>query len=361
MATRQHERHGEHVRGLVLIIAGILLLAGIVLLVTLLDRDETPEPAGAGRAALSAQGSSAGRAPLEDSRRTDVGTQRRVVWNGVEYRLRSGVETILLIGYDKDSETFRSYRDGGQADFLVVAVIDNPARTVRLLQINRDTMARMRVYGITGRPTGTKEYQIALAHCWLKDADRNDENTKWAVENLLNIRIDHTASMGFAGIGPINRLAGGVRVTVPVDMTMVDPSFVEGADVTLETDAQAMGFVRARMRVGDGRNTSRMVRQSEFINGFIRQTKDIVRGNPDYVNTIVNTFYEVANISADQEWMFERMASIYLNSYRINTHPDVLPGENVFNEQTQLWECRLDDEAVVRWVLDYLYEPVNAR
>lgn len=80
---------------------------------------------------------------------------------------------------------------------------------------------------------------------------------------LGDVDIDGYAMLNTDSIGVINSAVGGVTVTIPEDMTDVDPAFVSGAVVKLD-DEQAEKFARARMKVGDGHNSSRMERQSLY-------------------------------------------------------------------------------------------------
>ena len=64
--------------------------------------------------------------------------------DGVTYRRRTDLTTILVMGIDHDSEVEAegSYQ-GGQADFQRLIVIDSKDKTVRQLKIDRDTMAEV--------------------------------------------------------------------------------------------------------------------------------------------------------------------------------------------------------------------------
>lgn len=359
------DKHSAHVRGLILIVVAVLLLVGVVIAITVNDSSasENNDNRNGSKETATPAPSDTYDSSYDESAREDVGKAEYVTWDGVTYHKRSDLETVLLIGYDKDTEDMKGNRDGGQADFLVLAVIDSGARTVQLLQLNRDTMTRIRVYGITGRLVGTKELQLALSHAYTRNLQTNDENTKWAVENLLNISIDHTASMGFAGVSRINSLAGGVQVKIEDDMTSVDPAFVEGETITL-TDEQALKFVRARRGVGDGTNVSRMRRQRAFINAFVSQTEARVRSNAAFVNTIVNTFYEVANISASKSWMVRRMNDVYSNHYTISSPVSLEATSSVVTKSDDMTtyvytETYVNDDAIVEWVLQTLYSPVT--
>ena len=67
-----------------------------------------------------------------------------------------------------------------------------------------------------------------------------------AVSNLFyGMPINGYVALNMNAVAMINDAVGGVTVTVPEDMAQVDPSFAEGAAVTLTGD-QALKFTRYR-------------------------------------------------------------------------------------------------------------------
>ena len=101
------------------------------------------------------------------------------------YRERE-LTNLLLIGVDwEESENTVSGRYAGQADFLLLITIDRENKIVSTLQLDRDTMADIRVYGPLGDYTGIQKMQICLSHAYGKSDTQNCENTVWAVSRLL--------------------------------------------------------------------------------------------------------------------------------------------------------------------------------
>lgn len=77
-----------------------------------------------------------------------------------------------------------------------------------------------------------------------------------AVSNLFyGMPINGYVALNMNAVAMINDAVGGVTVTVPEDMTQVDPSFAEGAAVTLTGD-QALKFTRYRDTEKDFSNNS---------------------------------------------------------------------------------------------------------
>lgn len=188
---------------------------------------------------------------------------------GTLWRRRSGLTTILLMGVDRDSRAVTSsYRNGGQADFLRLVVLDSKAGTISQLQIDRDTMTPITILGVLGNRSGVRTAQSCLSHGFGDGGAQSCELTADAVSNLLcSIPIDFYAALNLDGIGVLNDAVGGVTVTLEDDFSMADPAMQKGATLTLK-GRQAEIFVRRRMDVGKGTNEARMVRQELYIDAL---------------------------------------------------------------------------------------------
>ena len=106
--------HSRKLIALILVLG--LVLAAAVLLPRLLDDEETPEPR---------QTSSEGF------------TLEKRTYNGRTYVERTGITPIVLMGVDRTGTSAEQigYRSGGQADFILLMVIDSSEKTVSMLHI----------------------------------------------------------------------------------------------------------------------------------------------------------------------------------------------------------------------------------
>ena len=211
-------------------------------------------------------------------------------WNGRRYGYRDHeLNTILLIGVDRDTlgDERTIYRSGTQADFMVLLVADRKQQTLTPVQIDRDTMAQVDIYGVLGNRSGTRTTQLCLAQAFGKTVEDNSLNTVSAVSRyLLGIPIDEYFVFDMAFINRFNELIGGVTVTIEDDLTMLDPAMHRGATLHLTGD-QAELFVRSRMSVTDGTNASRMKRQRAYMLGVADALHDRVTDG-EYVGTLLD-------------------------------------------------------------------------
>ena len=228
-----------------------------------------------------------------------------LVYNGEKYTYRSGLETVLFLGIDNFGETESSnvYINFGQADFIMVAVINNVEKTYSLIQINRDTMCKIPVLGVGGKVAAYEVMQLALAHTYGSGMEDSCENTVRAISHFLaGVPIDHYLSMNMDGVGVLNDSVGGVTVTV-LDDFADEPRLKKGETVKLEGDL-ALTYVRGRMDTAQGTNTSRMERHRQYIEAYLKQLDNRL----DSTDFVANTFYQVA------EYMVTDMSVTQLSS-----------------------------------------------
>ncbi len=199
------------------------------------------------------------------------------------------IVNYLLIGVDKPlvlpngSVTFLS----GQGDFLLVISVDRRNRTVTPLMIDRDTITDVQVYGVFGDPAGTRRMQICLAQAFRGKSTSGSVNTAQAVSGLLQgIKIDRWMVVDTEGIALLNDALGGVTVTLQDDLTALDPALKKGESIRLQ-GKQAEYFVRGRMSVADGTNSSRMERQKQYLDALLGQLINTLKSDTQGVNKVL--------------------------------------------------------------------------
>lgn len=191
----------------------------------------------------------------------------KVVYNGQEYELKENIETFLVLGLDKFEEynEAESYNNDKQADFLMLFVFDNEAKSCTAIHINRDTMADVNILGVAGNRIDTVTQQIALAHTHGNGRDVSCRNTADSVSKLLmDMKVNHYASVTMDSVKIINDYVGGVKVKVLDSFKGIDDTLVKGKTVTLMGD-QALTYVRSRQGLEDSSNVRRMERQRQYL------------------------------------------------------------------------------------------------
>lgn len=216
-----------------------------------------------------------------------------VEYKGVNYTPKTHLRTFLLLGtdhYSDEEEQENSFQNGGQADFILVLVVDDAEKKVTPIQIDRDTMADITVLGVLGNETGLRYAQICLAHGFGDGKERSCLLQRDAVSRLmLGVNIPYYIAMSLDGIATLNDAVGGVTVEIQDDFSALDPTMKMGSTITLK-GIQAEYFVRNRINIGVGTNEARSIRQTEYWKQLINIVDEKLHADDDtdFVHIILN-------------------------------------------------------------------------
>lgn len=276
--------------------------------------------------------------------------------NGEKYERNANIETVLLMGLDKFSEAVdnSSYSNDQQADFLMLYVLDNEAKTCKAIHLNRDTMVDMSILGVAGMEIGTVKQQLALAHTYGNGQNVSCRNTAGAVSNLLmGASIDHYISVTMDAVSVFNDMVGGVELEVLSDFTEVDDSLKKGETVLLDGE-HALNYVRGRQGVEDSTNNDRMIRQRQYLEALYNTTLKCVDSDEAFVFNAVRQLSEhiVSDCYVqDIEDLFDRISNYeFLGFCNIE-------GKSVMGER--YIEFYPDEEAVKKLAIELFYIPKN--
>lgn len=150
---------------------------------------------------------------------------------------------ILLIGTDE-----RPGEGRGRSDVMVLVHINRARSGISLIHLPRDMQVP-----IPGHGPDKINASYARGGAPLLVS---------TVQELLNVRIDHVAQIGFDGFKAMTDAVGGVDV----DVREASPGFEVGT--THLDGARALTFVRERYRLSEG-DISRGRRQQAFLKGLI--------------------------------------------------------------------------------------------
>jgi len=283
------------------------------------------------------------------------GQLKTVTVGGVTYREKPAVTTLLIVGVDKPESTSNvttdSYRDGGQADFLLLMAIDHTDKKIHQLQLERDTMAEIDILGIFGNEVGTRTEQLCLAHAYGATPEDNAKYTIRAVERLLDgLQIEGYYMIDYSAMAALNDALGGVTVKVEFDMTPVNPAWTKGSTVTLK-GKEAEQFVRARMTIGSGTNQERMVRQNEFMTKAIAKMKEKIAADLSFGEGLLDQLRDLSVSNMTSKRLAEELSKARGYETLAVEHPD---GEYTIGEDGFV-EFHMKDGAAVEWVLEHLY------
>lgn len=272
-----------------------------------------------------------------------------ITYNGKKYKYNSNLRTMLFMGVDKNETVTVKETTGrsGQSDCLILLVMDTESKKTTLLEISRDTMADVKIYGIDGDYMATEITQIATQYAYGDGEKRSCQLTRGAVENLLyDIPIHDYLSLNMAGIVPIVDQIGGVEITIPEDYTAIDPAFVQGTSITLNGE-MAEKYIRSRDTSVLGSNEQRMERQTQFVQALLEK----VKASEDGGDTVLQQFWQAAQPYITTDLSLNMLEKI--TSY--DMEPEILkvPGEVRAGEQHD--EFHVDDEALQEMIINIFY------
>lgn len=285
-----------------------------------------------------------------------AGPQSVMQYNGTEYELKEGIRTLLVLGLDKfdEVEAIEGYTNNKQADFVMLLVIDDNAKTVTALHINRDTMADIPVLGIAGEKIGMVNKQLALAHTYGNGREVSCRNTADAVSSMLyNITVNHYVSVTMDSVPVYNDLVGGVEVTVLDDFTGIDDELVKGETVTLKGE-KALTYIRTRKGLDDSSNSTRMVRQRQYLDALYKKSVECKNSDENFVLTAVLQMadFMVSDCSSNQ---LTELAQTIID-YEF-TEIRTIEGDNVVGEAHM--EFFPDVDSLKKNVVELFYVPKN--
>ncbi len=286
----------------------------------------------------------------------DFGKLPTMEYQGKTYQMKPNLTSMLFIGYDKtDDAPTVGFRQGGQADFLVLSVLDHRNKTVHQLQIDRDTMTNVAVLGVMGNKVGTRVMQICLSHGFGADDETNSKYTVDAVSNLLQgAPIDLYLAMDIRGINVLNDALGGVKVPIEDDFSAYDPTMVQGTTMKLQGQ-QAELYVRSRYHIGDGTNEQRMRRQQHFMDAAVKLVQERISAEASFADTLLDAIEEVSNTNVTRG----RLINEINRAYKYDIRPaDTLAGEYKAGDDGFM-EFHASEESIISWIINVFYNPVE--
>ncbi|MBQ2848037.1 MAG: LCP family protein [Clostridia bacterium] len=276
--------------------------------------------------------------------------------NNKKYKPKDYLDTVLLLGIDSEGKVYESasYNNSNKADFIALLIFDNNDKSCTVLQLNRDTIAEIPVLGVTGEKAGTITGQLALAHTYGNGLELSCKNTVKAVSNFLyQIEIENYLSMNMDAVAALNDVVGGVEVEILDDFSEIDPSLVKGETILLSGE-QALTYVRGRGNVGDMTNTSRMVRQRQYMGAFAEKIKVAYSSNNELVLNAYNAIAEYTVTDCSITVLSDTAER--LSSYEIK---EIITPEGKIVESEEFIEFHADNEKLKELVISLFYDEVK--
>lgn len=375
--NRQHVvRHRRRVRTKILCALGILLALLAILAVIAVILVNVWRSTGRASLLQHAQGNStdAAQAMQEAANEKNSETsatqeaeesyelqEGQIRYNGKTYQYKDNLMNILCLGIDSRDGIAKEKTPGkaGQADCVILAVLDDEAKTIQLINISRDSMVPVHVYATDGSFVEDRTEQLALQYAYGNGRDWSCQLMEETVSELLyGLPIHGYCALSMNSIASLNDAVGGVTVTVPEELAELKPKlFTAGETITLKGN-RANEFVRARaVNSPDvASNNKRIARQKAYAVAFVNQLKQGMKEDMTLPVKLYQTAEKqmVTSLSLDQ--------AVYLCTEYMNCSFDTdniytIDGAVTMGEKYA--EFNVDDDALYQLILDIFYEEVN--
>ena len=366
-------RHRKRVRTKILCALGILLaLLAILAVITVILVNVWRSTGRAGlrqHAQTTAEDAPSGMQAAAMEKGTDASQEEasyelqegQIRYNGKTYQYKENLMNILCLGIDSRDGIAKEKTPGkaGQADCVILAVLDDDAKTIQLINISRDSMVPVHVYATDGSFVEDRTEQLALQYAYGNGRDWSCQLMEEAVSDLFyGLPIHGYCALSMNSIADLNDAVGGVTVTVPEELAELKPNlFTAGETVTLKGDL-AYHFVhdRAYKSADFASNNKRIARQKRYAIAFVNQLKQGMKEDMTLPVKLYQTAEKqmVTSISLDQ--------AVYLCTEYMNCSFDT---ENIYTIDGTVTmgekyaEFNVDDDALYQLILDVFYEEVN--
>ncbi len=375
--NRQHVvRHRRRVRTKILCALGILLALLAILAVIAVILVNVWRSTGRASLLQHAQGNSANAAQAMQEAANEKNSEAsatqeaeesyelqegQIRYNGKTYQYKDNLMNILCLGIDSRDGIAKEKTPGkaGQADCVILAVLDDEAKTIQLINISRDSMVPVHVYATDGSFVEDRTEQLALQYAYGNGRDWSCQLMEQAVSDLFyGLPIHGYCALSMNSIASLNDTVGGVTVTVPEELAELKPKlFTAGETITLKGN-RANEFVRARaVNSPDvASNNKRIARQKAYAVAFVNQLKQGMKEDMTLPVKLYQTAEKqmVTSLSLDQ--------AVYLCTEYMNCSFDTdniytIDGAVTMGEKYA--EFNVDDDALYQMILDIFYEEVN--
>ncbi len=229
-----------------------------------------------------------------------------------------GIITLVLLGIDSNAQR-EDEGMGYRSDTIAVIALDTKVHSCTVLNIPRDTYARVRKLDKDGSVKAVENNKINAAFALCSDKYRH-QNALAAIEELLfgtEGALEYYASIDMDGIGPLTEAVGGVDVTLETDVPDVGSA---GETVTLNSET-AFIFVRKRHGLTGGSDISRITRQQTYMRALASKVKSLglmqIPGLWSRMNGYVQTNLSLAQVIV----LYEQLSKLDINRIEFITLP----------------------------------------
>lgn len=216
-------------------------------------------------------------APRETVYRSEESIQNwgtRVTVDGKNWKRKRGVQSLLFMGIEDSTDVVVDGIRGemGTARSIFLLVLDDVNKEIRCLVLPHFTDVPVTLYDENGSAVGTASTMLGYQFAFSRSVSRSSMLMKKAAADLMNgIAADGFVSVTYEGIGQIADALGGIPVLLTMDWTDVDPSYVSGRELMMNSEVVSRFIQSEKFRNEDFDNP----RQEWLLMTMLKQMKRV--------------------------------------------------------------------------------------
>lgn len=293
----------------------------------------------------------------QEPKATEKWQEGTVSFDGKEYQYNRNLRTYLMMGIDTDDKVAKAkdYNSGGQSDAMFLLVVDSSKQTLKVVSINRNTIADIYLCDEAGNDLGNVDAQICLQHAFGDGRRISCTRSVDAVSKLFdNVPISGYLAMNMGAIPMMNDAVGGVDLTVLQNIKNGDKDvdLRKGDDVTLTGD-EAYCYLRTRDTKEYDSATERLRRQEQYIIAYFDKLHTIAAGDASKVVDVYDSISDYLVTSVDFTSLITELMNYDFSENQMYT----VPGETVMGEEYE--EYHVDEDAMQKLLIQVFYTPVE--
>ena len=284
----------------------------------------------------------------------------QILVDGEVYEYNDDIMTFLCMGVDSRNGITKEKTPGkaGQADALLLVVVNPRTEEINVIAVNRDTMTDIEIYDTAGMYLDEETAQITLQYAYGDGREKSCQLMEQAVSELFyGIPIHGYGALDMQSIATLNDAVGGVEVTVLEDMTKYRWNWSEGAEVLLKGE-EALIYIRERDSASKelGTNIKRVERQKQYLTAYVKQLKNKINQDVTFPVTLLGNIkkHMVTSLTVQEiTYLADTLMGYDFSMENIIS----IPGESKMGEKHE--EFYLDDAALKQIVIDVFYDKVK--
>ena len=281
----------------------------------------------------------------------------QILVEGEIYEYNKDILTFLCMGVDSRSGIEKEKTPGkaGQADALLMVVVNPRKEEINVIAINRDTMTDIEIYDTAGMYLEEEKAQITLQYAYGDGREKSCELMEETVSKLFyGIPIHGYGALDMQSIATLNDAVGGVEVTVLEDMTKFKWDWTKGTQVHLSGE-EALLYIARRDTSYMGTNLGRVERQKQYLTAYVEQLKKKMKEDVTFPVTLLGQIQKhmVTSLTVQEiTYLADTLLGYDFSMENIIS----IPGESKMGEKHE--EFYADDAALKQMVIDVFYDKV---